>query len=470
MTSQAKCAIHFSTGSGTLPDEVRQSRTIAQAVQSARQQIPGVRTSTIIVGYSSGEVREELGKVVDCVLVFDEDRFLREFEGFVRANQSAVVEQTVRSQEAVYQQLQARFDEIEQRRQAEGERLSKLIETMQSRASRQYDSERERRVTDKVSAILDNLSDLLRREEGMASRGLSESNASGHTSFQMVLRILDEQREQLRKAEFLSRNLSPGGAFEYVASQYSKILDDAEQLWVQANDPKLPGLFLDSIMPLPDVRSFFRRRRDILNELQVHYENRSRWATKVFGPFTVKAVVVTFFILLGFSIDTILLTLTWQRQSRLLDGYRSTIQKVQESAFHVRGKIPSYQRTLDNSSKSPQQIPEISTLADFGASVQSAYSAVKWAHLQDPDLDNAQSQLMKALAHINRTEVGISDDVDAVIDACDKIMADLESRSVASFVITQSVRHPALWLGLLLPLLSPFLISIVMRPRPPTQL
>jgi hypothetical protein len=271
--------------------ELDSAREIASASQTFHRDYPQLRFCVVIVGYSTKEVRDELAKVVDRVFAFDEDSFPLEFREFLRdsALQPREVEQRLKSQEAAYQELLQKFDQLEGARRDELEQLKQALESLQSQSTRVHETEREKRVTDKMGETLEQLNDLLQQEEEFAFRSFSPEGKSKdgkdegfiqpREKLARVMRLLDEQRAHVRRADILNEKLPQAEEFASRLEHLNYLMQDTADIWEQAprfqRDPS--SLFLDE---LPAARDLYRGRKEIISELEgLHYRRASTEST-----------------------------------------------------------------------------------------------------------------------------------------------------------------------------------------------
>jgi hypothetical protein len=247
------------TRSSYKTDEVGASRSAAAVISEVKKGRPQARAGIIVVGYSTAEVREQLERVSDAVLVYDEDRFAAELADFVR---TAPI---TGSNADVYNQALQRFAEIEGKRTDDFNRLAKQLEAMQAALMSQTQKEEERRVTDKFGASVTDLQELLKQEQNLVEEGLRNSQPGNPLLNQAkVIAALDSERVLVRRLQVLNDGLPEGNS---IRSTLSLILYQLDR-W----EAKLHGqLDADSL------RAEYRGRRESLHDLELlHLRRRGR--------------------------------------------------------------------------------------------------------------------------------------------------------------------------------------------------
>ena len=228
-------------------DEIDRSRQLAAQVHQIQRDIPAIRTCSIIVGYSSDEVRRQLEQLTDALFVYDEDTFENDFEEFLRAAPllPTAAEARIKTQEEVYARLEKKLDQLETARQAEIDRLTQIVNKLQEEAGAGTEAERVERVGDKVLDIFASLRSVLKKEGEMVSGGFAYAD---------LLRILDEQRDQLGSLQVLSPQLSDS---DYV-SEYRERLDKSEAETMSASGPPATA----------QLRQMVRSRWELLDKME----------------------------------------------------------------------------------------------------------------------------------------------------------------------------------------------------------
>jgi len=256
--------------------EVSAAREIAAASQTIHEQYPGARFCVVIVGYSTQEVRSSLAKVVDRVFAYDEERFRVEFAEFLRGvvSQPSPVEETLKTQADAYKELAVKFDELEKTRRDEIDRLKEALDDLKSQSVRARETERDKRVSDKMDETLDELRRLLEREERLAFRRLAENEPDAFVhpavKLEVVFRLLDDERAHIRRAEILSDVLPQREEFSRLLDRLLELLLRTGELWRRL-EGSYGQLFLDEHQSpglYDNPRDLYRERKEILNELE----------------------------------------------------------------------------------------------------------------------------------------------------------------------------------------------------------
>jgi len=345
--------------------EVSAAREIATLSQAIRSNFPQTRFCVVIVGYSTLEVRNELAKVVDRVFSFDEDSFAAEFREFLKSTsfQPADVEQRLKSQESAYQELQKKFDQLEGSRRDEIEQLKRALDVLQSGSLSLRETAREKRVTDKMGETLAELTSLTEEEESLAFRVLSteEKNKSfiePRAKLERVLRLIDDQRTHLRRADVLNEKLPQAEEFQAILRKLAALIQSAEELWDQSfaavAKPSFAaaypgqGLFLDDTFNRLEIRKMYRERRDLLSELENLHPHRAANQVRAYlnkvretvRRINLLMVLLWLLALVGVAANLYLFGAAWVREGSVASSYSSTISYVQQQMAYLK-KNPS---------------------------------------------------------------------------------------------------------------------------------
>jgi hypothetical protein len=321
-------------------DELQTGISIAGSTQVVSQLSPQARTCTVIVGYSTPEVRDRLAKVVDRVFVYDEDHFVPEFEEFLQASLLPLheVEQKVTSQAAAYKDLLIQFDKLRQDRETELQQLKERVEALQSERQAQEATVREKRASDKLIDALDDLSRLLRSEELLSVRAWKKSwggIALEPKALEESLRLIDDQRVGIRRAKVLAAGLAGSGERSQLLDQFAHLTDASEDFWKQTYDraweksdqPSTPELFRQRWTEL------YQSRRATLADLeQLHLSYRRAGVTRFLGlnvPVSARVLLIWIYIAtLGVLADGYFLGRAWMRESPVLHRYAGVVDRI----------------------------------------------------------------------------------------------------------------------------------------------
>jgi hypothetical protein len=277
--------------------ELSSAREIATASQAVHRNNPQLRFCVVIVGYSTRQVRDELARVVDRVFAFDEESFTAEFRGFLQgvASQPREMEQRLASQAAAYEGLVIKFDQLERARRDEISELKEALERLETESRRERETEREKRVTDKMGDTLNALSDLLEREERYALRNLSREGKDEpfiptDAKQDLVFRLIDEQIAYVRRAEILNERLPQAVEFSMRLMHLMDLLRETGSLWRRAHNSYgyRDKFFLSDINPDEggqDARELYRDRKRLISELEGLHYRRASFEGGVFGKF-----------------------------------------------------------------------------------------------------------------------------------------------------------------------------------------
>jgi hypothetical protein len=317
-------------------DEVSAGRSAARAVTELRRIRPGARTAVIVLGYSTAEVREQLQRVSDAVLVYDEDRFAMELTDFLRT--APMSQSSVESKDAVYNETLQRFADIENKRIEDFNRLAKQLEAMQEALHSRSKQEQEERVTDKIGSSIAELQGLLQQEQNLVEGALPYNLVGAPlTAKDGVLRILDSERALTRRLEVLNDGLPEAGALRGVLEM---ITWDTDR-WEQSLDYPLGDL--------ASVRSKYRERQKRVSELELRHIRRLRRQIRFFGwQLSLRSLATVLLVLTGIVFDiSVFITesiLNW----RLVNSYYASVLDARSMLSQMHATPQAKDRLMDN--------------------------------------------------------------------------------------------------------------------------
>jgi hypothetical protein len=258
--------------------EVDTAKNVADKSAFVRKRFPTTRFCVIIAGYSSESVINELTRVTNRVIQFEEDRFPAEWDAClsgprpkVSASRSAT--RPSRELETVHSALES----IRSARIAEVDSVDHHVASATADVRAEAAQAAAVRIGDKISDLLEQLRETIQTEERLALRVWrkeAEMIALKSAKLSRVLELLDGQRKEIRRAEFLNDGLPQQRVFEAKLDELMRLTNEAEGAWTKAAERE-GELFLDDAISLGAARELFRDRYTQLDELLVIHRRRS---------------------------------------------------------------------------------------------------------------------------------------------------------------------------------------------------
>jgi hypothetical protein len=358
-------------------DEVTAGRTVAAAITEAKKGRPGARAAVIVLGYSTAEVREQLQQVFDAVLVYDEDRFADELADFLRTAPAQTT--SAESKDAVYNQSLQRFAEIENKRNEEFNRLAKQLEAMEAALRSRSTQEQEERVTDKIAVSITELQGLLKQEQDHTEQALRYTPSDAALADrERIVRVLDGERALVRRLELLNDGLPEAGTFRAVLTRFMSDMDSWEQ-----NLEKPLG-------DLTSVRAKYRRREEVLSELELRHMRRMRHQFRILGfRVSSRSMTLVLLSLAAVVIDLFLLISGGFANGKIVEAYYSSVLAAR-SALSQLYTAPSSKDLATQD------------LVKTRAELDSAFSVARASRLPISILSQPNSDLINAFDKLTR--------------------------------------------------------------------
>lgn len=443
--------------------ELSAAREIANLSQLIRQRYPRTAFCVVIVGYSTKEVRDELAGVVDRVFSFDEDKFLTEFREFSKTAslRSSEVDDRLKNQEASYQDLLRKFDELEAGRRLELEQLKDALANLQADSLRTRESTREKRVTDKMEETLEELDELLDKEEALAfpSRfGRRQEQFSAGDKLDHVMRLIEEQGDHIQRAKVLNER-SPRGEKEFLEElkELEFFTKRAAEFWFSGRD---------ELSSSGEARDLFRRRRRVLNQLQgIHFSRQpAKGFAGILQELRQNKVIVAFSLLAVIGVIALLYWFFsgWSNEKAAINYYASQVSAIQGKLRIATLDLNN--PTADNSMSSIFADTVTLRAAPYGQT----YVVAPLTSSAIPDIQDALLRVNALVRVSARNPDGSFPDslqpaIVAVDQLCAKLQSELAAISFGTFVRRFFSYHYFFISGCLLP--SLVLLALLLRKR-----
>jgi hypothetical protein len=212
-------------------DEVNDVEELLRARREVLRRFPTASTCTIVAGYATQGVLEDLQLSGDTVIRYDEKTFDTLFGAFIGR---AKTPQTSSVTDDKYEELLKRFAMTAAQSRAEVDQVRESLSAINER----HDSDTRRRVAASSAAeilvVLDRLTDLLKQEEELWARGDGDDRRS-------LKDILHEQRSLVRQGRFLDR-LTPHCELEPYFERYAVGLEASADILSGKTGPSSGGL------------------------------------------------------------------------------------------------------------------------------------------------------------------------------------------------------------------------------------
>jgi hypothetical protein len=264
-------------------EEVEGARVVAAAATAVVAENPQAQVCVVMAGYSSLEVRQELGKTVSRVLVYDEDQFAKEFRDFLFEAAAPAAPKVV---PAEYKS--APYDQFAAEAQAELERLRKAVTEVTTRSEAEKTDQRVERVGNKLDDVLTDLDRLMEAEEKIGTDMRQKHIADQSVDIEMhhVRRMgsnLLEQRQRISRALRLNEGQPRERTIEKILDRYGRALEEGRKLVAAETQGAARKLAEDWPMMFNDRRHWLKaiRRAQVVRQ-RIAGLRYMKWLGEVF--------------------------------------------------------------------------------------------------------------------------------------------------------------------------------------------
>lgn len=262
--------------------EVDSAKSVADESEMLAREYPRSKFCVIIAGYSSNAVIEQLTRAAHRVIQFEEDRFASEWDACLAAPrpqpQDHTSNYTIVGWDA--REVHAKLDDMRGERQAEYGKVVNRFAAISRSARLENADQTAARAKDKLDETFQAIQELIGEEELLALRVWADDGSAPvltkATKLTRVLKLLDQQRAEVRRGEYLNDSLVDAGAISAVLAELEAQINADESVWTRAASKSPPdSLYLDVVDSVSEVRAMFRRRQAMLDRLVRLHRNRS---------------------------------------------------------------------------------------------------------------------------------------------------------------------------------------------------
>jgi Cdc6-like AAA superfamily ATPase len=255
-------------------DEVEDIRQLIEARHRVVKDYPTAGTCTVIAGYSSPAIVEELRRAGDYVIRFDEPEFGAAFGGFISATRersSVLAAPLAREDDGRYAVLLSKVDVIAEQNRAQIEELRRSFAAVKEQKVQRVEERFAKSSADKLKDVLEELTSLLEEENELLFGRFSPDGLEENYS---------KQRSRLQYAKFLDRVVPESHMGEYL-THYELKLDKTVRVdfFSASFHDQLRDLYSCRLEILRDMREASAGRRPVFNVLRSMITVRSVAAT-----------------------------------------------------------------------------------------------------------------------------------------------------------------------------------------------
>jgi hypothetical protein len=285
--------------SAFLLDEIDHGREIIEAQKRLAEEHDRIRTCTIMIGYSSLEVRDALEKVVDRVLVYEETKFRDDFSDFVSR---ALVDMTSANPPVPVPQVSDAtriLNSVEAERSVRVEKTKAALEEAGAPQQRRQEELLAQQADEQMSACLATVEKSMAQENEVLIRLTSQPVDKIGDRSEIIVRglgFVSLQYGGLKRARTIAERENAGTSVLGALEAYRRGLGEAEPLW--------PKLFRNPEGTIDDfnanqIISSLTRRRGLLHDIEGRWLRRRRKFTIVFSDPIVTIPLVLAALVLG---------------------------------------------------------------------------------------------------------------------------------------------------------------------------
>jgi hypothetical protein len=339
--------------------ELSDARTVVSVSLELRKQFALTRLCVVVVGYSTAEVRKDMANAVDSVFLYEEDSFKADFREFLKAgNLTSEVKQQLLSQREISEDLLRRSDDKYLARREEIEEIAQALKKLQLETARGLDRTRDKRVTDKVTASLDEVGSLLQQEESLAVELLARTrkdktdNTSLREQSEIASELIDRQLSYLQRTDILNEPLPQSERFARALDYLIELTSKSQYSW--ASMPQRTDFSWMVNDDLTKVRELITSRTRQLNELEtIHIQRMKIGLSRLYlslahglSQMSLAVIILWLLALVGIGLDAYSLSAAWYRDKSIVEGYVTTLSGIQDMASRIE---------LDPAAKATQQ-------------------------------------------------------------------------------------------------------------------
>ena len=285
--------------SAFLLDEIDHGREIVTAQKQLAAEHNRIRTCTVMIGYSSFEVRDALERAVDRVLIYDEVTFPSQFQEFVSRSIEDMSAAFPPVPVPEIAQATRILDSEEAKRAEHVQRVSSALDVASAPQQQRQEGTLSRQADEQMAAILQEIRDILNSESEHLIRLTDGIRPSIVEDILKGVSFIIAQQECLRRARNLTERETGGSSVTRIFEALRQELARAEEVWQSVT--KETGI-IDRFQ-LDRIRNSIVRRRTMLHDGEQNWLRRHRRRWFFTDPFVVAPAAVAISLLVWFGLD-----------------------------------------------------------------------------------------------------------------------------------------------------------------------
>ena len=385
-------------------DEVEDAKKIAEARHEILKKNPQARTCTVVIGYSTESLRQQLRGFGDSVVVYEEDTFPVTFDAFLQSAKTPV-SPTVRTSNSDqdYEVLQNRFNDLAKQKKDEITALEQRLEAIHTGKEKQQAQEIAESAGQRLRATFDKLTAALEQED-RAIRTYQKSQDRDD-----IARTYDLQRDLVGYALFLNRVSPELPDLSEILQRYQTLTDK-----------------LTTYLSVEGLQSSYQQRLSLLRALRKE-ELQSRSPSSWFANSIRRGWLPIAFSAVGLVIYAALVSTSWVRTQNAVDSYRKSLAEAQ-----VRVALDGEESATSRSALASAESNRISVVHLFPAALKTKENLFQYS----------KYDILRAL----------SDEIQS-----------LDNASFSSFVASYASGAGAIWLAVVLLPVTAWLMTSRLR-------